>query len=273
MNQSRIAGLWTRERQSAHPSGDIVLIHGLGESSLCFERLINTPRLKSWSFWAPDLPGYGQSEADPSCRGLQQQAARLARWIEELRLRRVVLAGHSMGGVVATLLWEEHPRLAQAFVNIEGNISPGDCHYSAQAAAYDKESFVKEGFEALGEKIRAKGQDDPAHLAYFESYQKCDPALLHLNSRELVQLSEDGELAARMRDIGRTRPVIYLAGYPHGAARQSLDELFKLEVPVRMLYPSGHWPFIDRPEDFDIELSRFLATLELTGPAVPRRQD
>ncbi|HSR70100.1 MAG TPA: alpha/beta hydrolase [Acidobacteriota bacterium] len=265
MHQSEIRGLWTRERQSALGRGDLVLIHGLGESSLGFERLIASPRLESWSLWAPDLPGYGKTPPDSSCRTLPQQARHLSHWIAELRLRRVVLAGHSMGGVIATLICEERPEWLQAFVNIEGNISPGDCHYSAKAAEFEEEAFCRQGYAQVGSLIMEKGKSDPAHGSYWESYQLCDPALFHLNSRELVELSEKGRLARRMRDIGRTLPVIYLAGYPQGAARETLDELFRLEVPVRMLYPSGHWPFIDRPEEFDTELLRFLDHLEILG--------
>ena len=54
-------GMFVRESRPQGVCGTIVYIHGLGESGLCFERLIAEPRLDRWHQLAPDLPGYGKS--------------------------------------------------------------------------------------------------------------------------------------------------------------------------------------------------------------------
>ena len=56
-----------------------------------------------WSFWCPDLPGFGGSGRP---RGLQASLASYGRWLAEATQREaagrpVVLVGHSLGGSVA----------------------------------------------------------------------------------------------------------------------------------------------------------------------------
>ena len=39
----------------------VLWIHGLGESGLCFERLLARPDLADWQHVVADLPGYGRT--------------------------------------------------------------------------------------------------------------------------------------------------------------------------------------------------------------------
>ncbi|MEU8026348.1 alpha/beta hydrolase [Micromonospora haikouensis] len=48
---------------------------------------------------AVDMPGHGQSPPPPEGYGVEQLAARLRALVAELDLRRVVVIGHSLGGV------------------------------------------------------------------------------------------------------------------------------------------------------------------------------
>jgi pimeloyl-ACP methyl ester carboxylesterase len=41
--------------------GTPLWIHGLGESGLCFERVLARPELEAFRHLVPDLPGYGRS--------------------------------------------------------------------------------------------------------------------------------------------------------------------------------------------------------------------
>jgi len=68
-------GLYVREReahQAQPPAGALLYIHGLGESGLCFEPLLASPRLATWRQLTIDLPGYGKSpwrDARPGLEG------------------------------------------------------------------------------------------------------------------------------------------------------------------------------------------------------------
>ncbi len=79
-----------------------VLIHGLGGSHLNWVQV--APGLAGLGrVLALDLPGFGWSPRDGRGSGLMEERRIVSRFIAELATGRVVLAGHSMGGVIAIL--------------------------------------------------------------------------------------------------------------------------------------------------------------------------
>jgi pimeloyl-ACP methyl ester carboxylesterase len=104
------------------------------------------------------------------------------------------------------------------------------------------------------------GVDDEAHRGYYASLRLCDPRVLHGHARELVELSGSERLARRLAAL--PQPARYLAGVPRGVVPHSLELLTEAGVPVVELTPSGHWPFIDRPDEFAAALREFLDGLD-----------
>src|SRR5882724_1066050 len=149
---------------------ELVWIHGLGDQSQGFDALVADPALARFSHVLVDLPGYGRSPWPERPDDLDQLAARLAGWIAD---RRPVVVGHSMGGVLATLIAE---RVAvRAVVNIEGNLSRGDCNFSAKAAAYTLDDFVDHGLSAMRAAVYDDGRTDTALRRYYPAMTMASP--------------------------------------------------------------------------------------------------
>ena len=231
------------------PRGTILFVHGLGESGLCFEHLLDRSELAPWRLLVPDLPGYGRtppvSDEPLSLAGL---ADWLAAWIRARRTTPAVILGHSMGGVVALLLAERHPELVRAVIDVDGNKSPEDCVFSSRAGQWDRAGFLAGGFDKLRETIRRRGRQDPAQAGYHRSLLLADAAAYHRHSGELVAMSAREDMARRLRAL--PVPVLYVAGVPGGASRRTHELLAAAGVATACIEPSGHWPFIDRPDDF-----------------------
>jgi pimeloyl-ACP methyl ester carboxylesterase len=78
---------------------------------------------------APDLRGRGRSNGLPEPYGIARHADDLAAVLDHAGTGSAVVAGHSMGGFVATAFAERHPGRAKALVLVDGgpplSIPPG----------------------------------------------------------------------------------------------------------------------------------------------------
>jgi pimeloyl-ACP methyl ester carboxylesterase len=86
-----------------------VLIHGNAASARFFEEMM--ARLAGWHVIAPDLRGYGASEAKEvdATRGLRDFSDDIHALIEELGIARFHLLGWSLGGNIAMQYVIDHP--------------------------------------------------------------------------------------------------------------------------------------------------------------------
>lgn len=245
-------------RTSGEPDSDrpsLLYIHGLGESSLCFEGLLGSPRLAGYHQVAPDLFGYGRSPRPSTEFSLRDHAASLHRLIGELGLEKVVLLGHSMGGVIAAELIPLLGERAAAFLNIEGNVSLEDCTYSSQVAAMPYETFLSSGRAAFLERLEdTVRKADPASEApavltsYLKSIAMADPRVFYRNSCDLVEASRPETIPARLAALNL--PQLYIYGSPRGTGAHSRSLLQNADIRLCEIGSAGHWPFLDQPDSF-----------------------
>ncbi len=234
---------------------DVIWIHGLGEQAASFDAITQHPGLAGFTHVLPDLPGYGRS-AHLATRGLgalDALAEHLVPWIATCA-PRPVLIGHSMGGVLATLIAERIP--VGAIVDIDGNLTRGDCTFSAEAAAYDREEFAATGFATMRARVGERGQAEPALRGYHAALMLADADMFHGNAVDLVRLSEAETLAARLAAVGAR--ALFVAGVPGGICERSRAQLDHHAVRWVGIEPAGHWPFIDQPDAFAAAVGPFL---------------
>ena len=228
----------------------VVWVHGLGESSVSFEPVL--PRLPGFEHVLVDLPGYGRSAWPDEVTGLDALADHLARWLAAEP--PAIVVGHSMGGVLATFVAERTS--VRGIVDIDGNLSRGDCTFSAQAAAWSADDFAAHGFAELRARIYADGATQPALRGYHAAMCFASPRVFHRHACELVELSEGGTLAPRLA-AGRA-PALFVAGVPGGIVAESRTLLDRHGVQWVGIEPAGHWVYLDQPARFVDELARFI---------------
>jgi pimeloyl-ACP methyl ester carboxylesterase len=249
------SSLWT-ETTGDGPA--VLWLHGLGESSLCFASIVRHPTMHGFRHRRVDLPGYGRSPWPSQAYSLDQAADAMSDVLAQ-DPGPVVLIGHSMGGVLAELIAERAPERIRAIINVEGNLSLGDCTFSGRAAACDLESFVATGFDELRDWVYVHGASSPALRGYYASMRFADPRVFHRHSVDLLTYSGTEVLAARAAAL--PMPTLYLAGSPDGICDHSKQLLDRALVRWQSVEPAGHWPFIDRPDDFAAVTSAFLSRL------------
>jgi len=241
---------------------ELIWIHGLGEQAASFDAIAEHPALAGFAHVLVDLPGYGRApwiELPPG-DSLAYLADLLAGWIalrpsDDRNLP--VLIGHSQGGVLATLVAER--TAVRGVIDVEGNLTAGDCTFSAKASAYDERAFAATGFAALRDEVYRDGVIQRALRGYHAALTLASPHVFHRNAVDLVAAARRGDLGARL--VGSKCPTLFVAGVPNGICEASRQHLRDLGARYVELEPSGHWPFIDQPDKFAIEVAEFVRSL------------
>lgn len=234
---------------------EMVWIHGLGEWSVTYDPIVQHPAFAGFQHTLPDLPGYGRSPWPTELPGgdsLEHLADHLAAWLAPRP--PAILIGHSMGGVLATLVAERVP--ARGVVDIDGNLSSSDCTFSARASEWTAAAFVERGFAELRAEILSEGARDPALHGYHAALCAASPAVFYQNAIDLVRLSGTDTLAARLAAL--RCPSLFVAGIPDGVCEHSRNLLDQGHVHWIGIEPAGHWIFVDQPDAFADAVRPFL---------------
>lgn len=95
----------------------IIFIHGLSSNADAWSRNIEILKDK-YTCVALDLPGFGKSSKLASAYTPTYYAEIVAKLIDKLKLKNVVVAGHSMGGQTAIKLALNHPKKIKKLILI-----------------------------------------------------------------------------------------------------------------------------------------------------------
>jgi pimeloyl-ACP methyl ester carboxylesterase len=131
------------------------------------------------SIFAPDLPGFGESDPPPREAGLAEQAAAIGDFLDTMRLRQVDLLGQGFGAAVAVELAAARPTQVRRLVLVSPAATDGPPRMQAdgshlleewaRAVAYCPPGAPPESATAaLGERLRNTAQAAAASTAQRE---------------------------------------------------------------------------------------------------------
>ncbi len=256
----------------------LLFVHGIGASVTNWAPNIEYFR-HSHRVIALDLPGFGRSDFRDNDCSLETFTGVVADLLEHLGVRNATVAGNSLGGLIALHLTLEHPQLVENLVLVdsagahgfprplkaalqrlpEAWLKPGllffisklpEYRWAHRLAGYEVENVYTRAMVQEASALRERPDID----AYMDTYIKAARTALctRLDSR-LREIRKPVLLVWGERDFGVPLKV-----------GQRMNRLLSGSFLVA-LSGAGHVSMLDRPDEFNSALRRFLTGCEATG--------
>ena len=113
----------------------LVLLHGLASYCETWDRAIGPLAQAGLRVIAVDLLGHGQSDKPNRSYLLDDFADSLRAFLDELGIKAATIAGHSLGGAVASYFGGRHPRYVERLVLVAAGGLGREVHPMLRAAA------------------------------------------------------------------------------------------------------------------------------------------
>jgi len=247
------ASLHYEDRGSGDPP--IVFVHGIGNQSHFARQVEHFER--GHRVIAPDLPGFGRSEAPLGRRYAIPDLAEDVAWLcDELDVDAAVIVGHSMGGAVAFETAAARPDLALAIVLLDPIpiVPPPNLRdqRAALLAALEGPDYA-DALRAFAESRMFKPTDDPEIRAGIVDDMCATPQ--HVLLSAFTSLSEwSGELLA---DQVRCPALLITAGDGLPADLARTRELV-IGLELGRTVGAGHFAHIVSHAQVNAMIDRFL---------------
>ena len=248
---TEVEGLRVQFRMRGNSEGEpLLMLHGWGGSSLSFMGAASLLEEK-YRTLAPDLPGFGFSEAPVQAWGSDDYARAIAELPRSAGYEAVNVMGHSFGGKVALSLATQHPELVKRLVIVASPILrlPPEPGVRRASLRYSMVRGAARLLPPVREQMLAWGRERFGSSDY-KSAGVLRPTLVRVVNEDLRPLlasvrvpvlliwgSEDGEVPLRV-------------------AEEAMGEL--ADGRLVRLEGAGHFPFLDQPEAFAEAVGEFL---------------
>lgn len=256
----RISGLETFYQLEGQ--GDpVVLLHGWGASS---QSLAGVAACLAPAFrvMAVDLPGFGWSQAPPAAWGTADYADHIQRLLDEMRIAKAALLGHSFGGRIAIQLASRHPeRVGRLILVASAGVRRrrGPRYYARVATAKALRRLLRlPGLEGVGSRLLSRWQAKVGSRDYLAA-GRLRPTFVKVVNEDLTPV------LALIR-----APTLLLWGDQDQEVRRPAVDVMAARIPGARLHVftgAGHFPFQDAPEVFCRAVQGFLQAERWAAPA------
>ena len=263
-----------RTRYFHEGSGDetLLLIHGYGISSDAWGRVID-PFAERYRVVAPDILGHGFTDfKDPGDVGAPLFMARhLVKFMDLVGIKRCAIAGSSLGGVLAPLIYFERPDQVTHLI-LDGIHTP--VTDEGTLGTETVRASMANGSKAMSNATWQSCIDRMANICFDPAKSPYDIALVQVTiyaqddrlssylaiGESIIDFSNDD--ATRIRPENIKIPTLFICGrddvrVPSDVVISNHDRIAGSEVNI--FDECGHLPEVEHPEKFVEVVTTFLA--------------
>lgn len=236
----------------------LVLLHGFLETSSMWKTYVDTFS-KTHKVITIDLLGHGKTPCLGYIHTMEEMAETVFVVLKKLKLRKIHLAGHSMGGYVALAFAEMYPDYIKALCLINSTSRADSEERKANrdraisAVKYNHKQFIRISisnlFRPKNRKIFAETIKEVKKEALTTSLQGIVAALEGMKIREDREVLLHFSPYKKMMIVGKRDPIL--------AFEDVIDQTKNSEVDVD-IFPDGHMSHIENEEDLLFSLKRFV---------------
>ena len=232
----------------------IVFLHGFGSTKEDYADIVRQVSLSGYPFLAYDAPSCGETScSDLTKISIPFLVKTALAMLEQMRIERFHLVGHSMGGLTALMLADQQPERVLSFTDIEGNIAPEDCFLSRQIIDYPAEN-ASEFFERFIERtLHSPAYSSPLYSASLKHKVRAEAVEGIFSS--MVHLSDHGELMDKFLNLPCPKMFMYGEQNSH---LSYLSDIQSKGVKLSEIPECGHFPMYSNPPKMWREIADFL---------------
>jgi pimeloyl-ACP methyl ester carboxylesterase len=239
----------------------IVLIHGGWHGAWCWARVVPLLEKRGHRVLAPDLPGHGADPASPTSGNLALYAERVLAVLDTLDGPPPILVGHSLAGLVISLVAEARPERIARLVYLTAFL-PRNGDSLVRIATADPGNPMNGATVRTADGKGITVREDMLRILF---YGDCSDADLDLVRPRLVAepyAALFGTVSLTAENFGRV-PRAYIHCARDVALPLFLQQMMVAATPCDpvLTLNTGHSPFLSAPAD----LAEALAAL-LPGP-------
>lgn len=231
----------------------VVCLHGLQSNKEAFAPLIEQCIAHDFSTLALDFVGFGRSARPMNFSyKLEAQAEVIAKALDTFRLQSFFLIGHSMGGMVGTMLLERYREQMLGFINMEGNFVFADCGASLPTSEASAEAFSQKLYPELKRSLETS--KEPSAASRRRWLESTADYAFYGASKSIVEWSRSEKLIPMYVQS----PVKKLFVYGEQNGRKK-DVLPTSETAVA-IPNAGHFMLADNPKSTIDVIEKFLTS-------------
>jgi len=256
----RIKGRRIYFEPEGNDGAPIILIHGAGQDTTSWR--YNIPFLAdSHRVFAMDLPGHGKSEVLlPPIASTADFSDYVWGFVQELRVRRPILMGHSMGAGICLRVALEHGSEVRGVVAVDGadrvtGVFGEEIHNAYMTASLELMlEMSMEGFRSLCSRATPKTRIE--EIA--QDLLRIHPRVTAADTRAFNSF----DISDRSSEIDT--PVSFISGADDFLVTPQMVRETAQKIKgsrTAILDGVGHFPHTEAPERFNAEVGGFLASL------------
>jgi len=232
--------------------GTILLVHGWGMDRSVLEPLSESFR-SSHRVVSVDLRGFGESDAPKQPYTIHGYADDLAFLMRELGLRRAIVIGHSMGGMIALDFAARYPGETAAAVILEGMVVASDAALAGLRSMLEHVRRPDYRDFVAGLITQLTGPDfEPAERERVVALCAACPQHVLISALEGILAFDSVAAAAEVKC-----PLLYIGTNTTYADLPRFKELCP-ELVTGQLVGCGHYSPLEVPEQLAPMVARFI---------------